>query len=312
MRVSRTQLVLRNWPLKFAALFFALMLYVAVGAQQPLTETFALRLSVAPPPGRELRQAPPDITVTVQGKGSEILKLRSIPRTIAKTVPDTLTGSVWRLHLQPGDVTIPKGVEVQVSSISPSDVDIVLDSAARREVRIVPRVTLDQDSGFALLGLTAVPATARLIGPPQSLAGIDSVTTQPIQIASVPGTMYRTVALDTHALGVARVVPREVRLVAEVAALARRVFAAVPVTTAASGFAGWELVSERVQVSVHGPAARVQALTRDSVRVVAHLVGPGGRSGYARLSVQAPSGITARAIPDSVALKRKGGRAGRG
>src|SRR2546425_7300289 len=65
------QFFLRNWLLKLAAVFFAVMLYVAVAAQQPLTETFALRLSVAPPPGRALRQAPPSIAVTVQGKGSE-------------------------------------------------------------------------------------------------------------------------------------------------------------------------------------------------------------------------------------------------
>src|SRR2546422_1910750 len=104
------QFFLRNWLLKLAALFFAVMLYVAVAAQQPLTETFALRLSVAPPPGRALRQAPPSIAVTVQGKGSEILKLRNIPRTISKTVPDTLTGSVWRLHPLSRGITPPKGV----------------------------------------------------------------------------------------------------------------------------------------------------------------------------------------------------------
>ena len=63
-------------------------------------------------------------------------------------------------------------------------------------------------------------------------------------------------------------------------------------------------------MSVGGPAARVERLTRDSLRVVAHLVRPGGPAGYARLSVQAPTGINARAIPDSVALKRKGGRRG--
>src|SRR5437016_2213898 len=150
MPVSVGQFFLRNWLLKLAALFFAVMLYVAVTAQQPLTETFALRLATAPPPGAALRQAPPTIAVTVQGKGSEILKLRNIPRTISKTVPDTLTGSLWRLHLSPGDVTLPKGVEgVQVSDISPRDVDIVVDSAARRDVRIAPRVTLEKDSGFA-------------------------------------------------------------------------------------------------------------------------------------------------------------------
>src|SRR3989449_8363882 len=105
------QFLLRNWLLKLAAVFFAVMLYVAVAAQQPLTETFALRLSVAPPPGRALRQAPPSIAVTVQGKGSEILKLRNIPPTISKTAPDTLTGSVWPPPPPPAGIQPPKGPE---------------------------------------------------------------------------------------------------------------------------------------------------------------------------------------------------------
>src|SRR5256885_16949889 len=85
------------------------MLCVAWWALQRLTESFALRLSIAPPPGRALRQAPPTIAVTVQGKGSEILKLRNIPRTISKTVPDTLTGSLWRLDLSPRGRPPPQG-----------------------------------------------------------------------------------------------------------------------------------------------------------------------------------------------------------
>src|SRR2546427_786336 len=205
------QFFLRNWLLKLAAVFFAVMLYVAVAAQQPLTETFALRLSVAPPPGRALRQAPPTIAVTVQGKGSEILKLRNIPRTISKTVPDTLTGSLWRLHLSPRGVTLPKGGGGgEGSDISPPGGGIRGDSAAPRGGGIAPPGPPRKGCGFAALGVTAGPPP----GPP------------------------------------------------------------------------------------------------DGLRVVAPLVRPGAPGGSARLSVQAPSGITARASPDSVALKRKGGRRG--
>src|SRR5256885_7927085 len=115
------QFFLRNWLLKLAALFFAVMLYVAVAAQQPLTESFALRLSIAPPPGRALRQAPPTIAVTVQGKGSEILKLRNIPRTISKTVPDPLTGSLWRAHPPARGATPAEGAGGPGSDSPPPD-----------------------------------------------------------------------------------------------------------------------------------------------------------------------------------------------
>jgi hypothetical protein len=88
-----------------------------------------------------------------------------------------------------------------------------------------------------------------------------------------------------------------------VAVVLERSFPSVVVTTAASGFAGFALARERVVVRAYGPVARVTALTRDSLRVIAHLVGHAGPDAYARLTVAAPAGITARAVPDSVGLK---------
>src|SRR5439155_549702 len=203
MRGSLGLLISRNWPIKLAAVFFAIMLYIAVAAQQPLTQTFSLQLAVAVPPGRSLREQPPGVTVVIAGKGSEIIKLRSFPRVVRKTIPDTFSASVWRVHLQPSDVELPKGTDVQVAEITPRDID---------------ERSIDE----------------------------------------------------------------------------------VPIAAAASGFAGFQLAQERVSVSVRGPESKVNTLTRDSLRVVAHLVGKAGANGYARLTVTAPPGIVARARPDSV------------
>src|SRR2546430_6401532 len=79
VRASLGQLFVRNWPIKLAAVFFAIMLYVAVAAQQPLSQTFAMRLAVGIPPGRTVRQQPAGVAVGIPGKGSGILKLRSFP-----------------------------------------------------------------------------------------------------------------------------------------------------------------------------------------------------------------------------------------
>src|SRR2546426_502718 len=220
MPVNIGQLFVGNWPIKLAAMFFAVMLYVAVAAQQPLSQRFALRLAVTVPPGRAVRQQPAGVTVTVTGKGSEIMKLRSFPRTIRKTISDTFSGSVWSIHLQASDVDIPKGTDVQVVEITPRDVDVVLDPVGKKDVRIVPLVRVEAESGFA----------------------------------------------------------------------------------------GFLLPPERVSVWVRGPESKVSTLTKDSVRVIAHLVGKAGPGGYARLSVTAPPGIRARAVPDSVGLRRKTGR----
>ena len=94
MPVDVGPLFTRNWPVKLAAIFFAGMLYVAVAAQQPVTQSFALQLEVAAPPGRSIKQPPTEISVLMSGKGGELLKLRSLPRD-PQAVPDTFSGSLW-------------------------------------------------------------------------------------------------------------------------------------------------------------------------------------------------------------------------
>src|ERR1043166_3064060 len=119
VRASLAQLFVRNWPIKLAAGFFAVMLYVAVAAQQPLAQTFAMRLAIVVPPGRSVRQQPAGVAVVITGKGSEILKLRSFPRVIRKVIPDTFSASAWRLQLQPTDID-RKSTRLNSSHVSES------------------------------------------------------------------------------------------------------------------------------------------------------------------------------------------------
>ncbi len=308
MAGSIGQLFVRNWAIKLAALFFAIMLYVAVAAQQPLTQSFPMHLAFTVPPGRTVKEQPAGVVVLITGKGSEVMKLRSFPRVIEKVIPDTFSATVWRVHLQPADVEIPKGTDVQVVDITPRDVDVVMDSASKKDVRIVPLVRVEAESGYVVRGISILPSVARVVGPQKSIARLDSVTTEPIVISSVNGPFFRTVPIDTTPLGVVRIAPKEVRVAGEVAAIIERSITGVPITTAASGFTGFLLSPERVAVSVRGPESKVNGLTRDSLRVVAHLIGRAGPGGYARLTVTAPPGIRARVVPDSVALKRKSGR----
>ena len=222
MRVSLGGLVARNWPIKLAAVFFAIMLYIAEAAEQPLTQSFPLQLEVTVPPGRSLRQQPPGVTVVISGKGNEIMKLRSFPRMIRTAIPDTLSASVWRVHLQPSDVELPKGSDVQVAEIRPREIDLLLDSVASKDVKIVPHVRVEAESGYVLRGLSLVPSVARLVGPEKSLAGVDSVSTVPVSISAVAGPFFRTVPVDTSLLGVVRISPQEVRVAGEVTAIIER------------------------------------------------------------------------------------------
>lgn len=306
-RASLLQLITRNWPIKGAALFLALMLYVAVQLQQPVTTSFDVTLNVQLPPGRALMHKPPKVFALISGKGSQILKLRSLSGDITRRVPDTLTSSTWLIHLDPSEVelALPKGADVRVMEVRPSEITVALDSVGRKDVRIVSLVTVTPDSAQVLHGgLSMTPTMARLVGPEQSLAIIDSVMTLPMEITNVSGEFTRTVPIDTTPLGIVRLAPKQVTVSGMMGVIAERSFAGIPVETGAGAITSFIVTPARVSVSVRGPEERVQTLTRDSLRVVAHITGSSG--GLARITVIAPRGITARAIPDSVSLRRRG------
>lgn len=303
--------ITRNWPIKGAALFLALMLYVAVELQQPVTTSFDVALNIQLPPGRALTHKPPKVRVQISGKGSQILKLRSLAGDITRRVPDTLTASTYAIRLDPTEVelALPKGADVRVMEVRPSEITLALDTVASKEVRIVSLITVKPESGQVLHGISIMPTTARLVGPEKSLAAIDSVTTVPTEVTSATGAFTRYVSIDTMPLGYVRIAPKQVVVTGEMGAIAERSFAGIPVETGAGAITAFIVTPPRVSVSVIGPEERVQALTRDSLRVVAHITG--GNGGVARITVVAPHGITARAIPDSVTIRRRGAPAGR-
>lgn len=309
MRARLLGAVLRDWPIKLAALALALLLYARVQTQRVLTETFVVPLDVGLPPGRVLADSLPEVRVTVAGRGAALLSLRSLPAIITRQIPDTLSASEWIVRLQPSDVRVPSGLDVTVVDVTPREFAVALNQVAVKQVRVVPRIRLVPDSGLALSTTPEVaPPMVRLVGAGEVLAGIDSVFTSVTEIRGAPGAFFQATMVDTGALPGVHVSPARVSVAGEVGALLERTFTGVPVESGAGDLSGVSVVPSRVVVVVIGPAARVRALTRDSLHVVAHLGGAvDTTAAYAHLTVLSLPGLTARAEPDSVLLRRRGG-----
>lgn len=296
--------VTRNWPIKLAALLLALLLYVGVAGQQPVTQSFRVPLRVVLPPGRTLVSAPAAVQVTVVGRGTEMLKLRNLGGALTLTVPDTLSTERWDVTLDASDVALPKGADVTIADIRPKSVTVQLDPVLGVTVPVAPRFAVTPDSGYALAGgISFAPTVVRVVGPAAAVAHLDSVHTVPTQITGLHGAFQRAVPIDTAPLGLARVEPKEIVVSGDVAAVAQRVFGAVPVESGAGGLAGFTAEPPRVSVQVNGAESRLAALTRDSIRVIAHAAGASDGA-WVHLAVVAPPGLAARAVPDSVRLHR--------
>ena len=119
------------------------------------------------------------------------------------------------------------------------------------------------------------------------------------------GPVEETLALDSSGFGRVRVVPAEVTVRVSIEAEGERTLTRVPVRMPSDLAAAVRLERTTVEVRVHGPAARLGTLSRDSVPVVVEWTGPPGE-GRAALRVLAPAGFEARALPDSLSLTRRG------
>src|SRR5215471_11770751 len=118
----------RNWPLKIAAVLLSLILYVAVAAQEQVTQEQPMQLQVRVPPGRTLLGAPESLTVVLRGRIAELLRARLFHQVL-----ETLSTSTWTTSLQPTSVEVPKGTDVQVAEIKPGTVTVQLDSVASKD-----------------------------------------------------------------------------------------------------------------------------------------------------------------------------------
>ena len=127
----------------------------------------------------------------------------------------------------------------------------------------------------------------------------------PLEVSRADGPVEETLPLDTSGFGRVRAVPAVVTVRVEIEDVGERTLSAVPLRLPSELAAIVRPDRATVEVLVRGAAGRLGALDRDSVLVIVDWAGPPG-PGRAGLRVMAPAGLDAVAIPDSIALVRRG------
>jgi hypothetical protein len=170
--------------LKFAALFFALVLWLVVSAEEPTEEVMGVRFEPSLDSGVVIDGAVPNVRALVLGRGREILKLYSAAPVIHRRVRSGLRDSI-RVELGPADVDLPAGVTAAVRDVRPRVVTLRL----RRVAPVLPSDTatdVDQTPGsFDSARAAGADSTSR-DSLTDSTAGGD-VRRIPAQESSTPG-----------------------------------------------------------------------------------------------------------------------------
>jgi hypothetical protein len=243
------------------------------------------------------------VRALVAGPRRELLKLSAAPMHLTRVIPDTTLADEVRVDVGPGDLELPRNVDVHVQDVQPRSLAVQLDSTFQRVVPVRAVVRLPPATGHVLSAIAVVPGTVRLLGPREDVQRIDSARTVPLEVAQADGPVEETLALDTSGFGRVRAVPGEVTIRVDIEPVSERMLRDVPVRLSSELAATARPELPTVSVRVLGAASRLGALVRDSVPVVVDWSGaPPAR---VPLRVLAPAGIEATAVPDSVTLVRR-------
>lgn len=212
-----------NWALKLAALGLAILLWMAVRADEPEAATFRnvpVNVDLRDPDWRLVEVEPPSVHVTVLGPTSELLTLAGDPPRIVlpqERVADSVETQVVPLQW----VQLPRGAtRSRVVALRPDTIRLRYERLASRTLPVRVRLEGEVAQGYELAdSITTNPATVDVRGPADIVMRLDSVPLVAVDISGLRSTTNVPARVDSAALGPVRVSPAEVNVVLRVSAI---------------------------------------------------------------------------------------------
>jgi len=199
-----TRLLFRNFGTKLLALGIACVTWYMLSGdrRERISErSYRIPLSIVNVPKGTMIVSPLPDAVDVRVRGP-FTPLRSLEPSKLETVVD-LAGTPpgeKRFGLEAGDVNVPPSVEV--ISISPAELRIVLDAVADKLVPIVADLTGTVAPGYRLEDAQVEPRQARLVGPDTAISRLASARTEPVSVEGRNAPFSVTTTLASQAPGV--------------------------------------------------------------------------------------------------------------
>lgn len=202
--MSLRTLVFRNFGTKLLALGIGCATWWVVSGdrRERISErSYRIPLSIVNVPAGTMVVSPLPDAVDVRVRGP-FTPLRQLDPTKLDAVVDLIEARAGerRYVLAPEDINVPRNVEV--TSISPAEIRVVLDTVAEKQVPILPDLTGHPAPGWALEDAAPEPRVARIAGPSGELARTAAVRTEPVSIENHEGSFSVPTTLAAQAPGV--------------------------------------------------------------------------------------------------------------
>ena len=178
--------ILKNLPFKLVSLAIAILLWWAVGRDQPIEVPMTVPL--------EFQNAPANLEINSNYPFEARVTLRGPERLMQDLRPSEVHAVLDLQGATPGESTfdltrseihVPR--EVKVVQIVPSQFHISFDRSVTRTVPVQPRVIGTLLSGYGITDVNADPAMITIVGPERRVNDIQTAMTDPVDATGVVG-----------------------------------------------------------------------------------------------------------------------------
>jgi hypothetical protein len=177
-------------PYKASAIFFALVLWLVVSAEEPAEQVVEVRFVPVLDSALRLVGARPEIRAIVAGPTRELLKLYASPpvvrRAFAPGTPDLV-----RMELRAGDVSLPEGVSATVLDVRPRALALRFETLVERRVPVRSALRVSAGALAPNEDFVFEPESVTVIGPRRTIAGITAARSESRTIGDDPPEFVR-------------------------------------------------------------------------------------------------------------------------
>lgn len=205
-----------SWGLKLAAVGLAILLWLAVTANEPQRanlRNIPVAVDLLDPNWRLLRAVPSAVTIAVQGPRGELVALSQSPPQIVLPV-EQVTDSVAVQVVPQQWIQLPPGIrETRVLALRPDTIRLFYERLETRTLPVQVRTRGSLPQGFALsLPINASPSSVEAHGPVRMLDALDSVPLLPVDLSGLRATTNIPTGIDDGRLGGLSFDPSEVNV----------------------------------------------------------------------------------------------------
>ena len=317
--MSLSGVLTRNWRIKLAALFLAVLLW----ATMRLSDDRVSRLEI---PGVQVRvdqvasdwllkgaPSPSTVGMTVTGPMGDLLRIAMAEPVVVIPV-DSVPGEDLVLALAPDWVRNVDRGSVVIEDFAPSSVRLLFERYEVDDIPVSLRLTGRVPDTLALVSEPRANLLfAQVRGPASEMAALETVFLAPFDLSRLDGSGQFDVVVDTAGLGGLVVSPMMATVTVEVAARESRVVGPIPLEFA-PGAEDLAVEPDSVEVTLSGAGALLDETTATSL--AARVSGDPAEvrraideHGEIRLPVEVsgvPRFVEGHAEPDSVTVRRIG------